>query len=388
MLAQRILSVERSPFYSIMDLAAGREDCIYLQLGEPDFPTPKHILEAGKRALEEGFHHYSPDRGYPELRKLVAEKIRRESDADYSWEDEVFITAGGQAGLHIALMAVAEPGDEVLLLVPYYPPYLVNVLLAGATSVLVPLKPENDFTPEPEVIRGYITPKTKALVLHTPNNPTGSVYPREALEGISRLAHEHGFFIISDEVYEKFSYGGEGHVSMASFSQARDNLILVNSFSKTYAMTGWRVGYIAAPGKTLLQLLKYHHTVNICANAAAQQAAIAALTGLQECIGEMLHEYRKRRDLLVEGLNDIPGIKCPTPKGAFYAFADIRALGMPSLDLAHYLLRETGVVLANGSGFGCEGFIRFSYAADIQEIEEALKRIKEAVVGIPAKLKA
>ncbi|MFQ5849204.1 MAG: pyridoxal phosphate-dependent aminotransferase [Candidatus Binatia bacterium] len=379
MLAQRILTVERSPFYSIMDLAAKRSDCLYLHLGEPDFDTPSHIVQAGQKALAGGKTHYTPDRGVPELRRLLAQKIQNESHAGYSFEDEILITAGGQAALHTAIMGTVNPGDEVVLLSPYYPPYLANVQLAGGTPIVVPMRSEDDFTPNPEIIERYITEKTKALILHSPNNPTGSVYGKEALSRLVDLAERRNFFIISDEVYEKYIYGGKIHWSLVSFPNAKERTILVNSFSKTYAMTGWRVGYIAAYRETLLQLLKYHHTVNICANAAAQEACIAALEGPQDCIQEMVKEYDRRREFLVKELNCGPGIRCVPPQGAFYVFADIRELRMPSLEFVKYLVQEAGVVMANGSGFGMEGFIRLSYSTKIEHLDEAIHRIQKAV---------
>ena len=379
MLAERILSVERSPFYSILELAAKRTDCLYLNIGEPDFDTPAHIVQAGQEAMAGGWTHYTPDRGLPELRQLLAQKIQKESRVGYRFEDEILITAGGQAGLHTAIMGTVNPGDEVVLLSPYYPPYLANVVLAGGIPVIVPTKVEEDFIPNPEIIERHLTEKTKCLVLHSPNNPTGSVYGREVLSRLVELAVQRNFLIISDEVYEKFVYEDKVHWSLVSFPNAKERVILVNSFSKTYAMTGWRVGYVAAPRDTLFQLLKYHHTVNICANAAAQKACVAALQGPQDCVQAMVSEYDKRRQFLVEGLNGIPGIRCLRPQGAFYVFVDIREFKMPSLEFAKYLVQETGVVTTNGSGFGSEGFIRLSYAAKTEVLGEAIKRIEKAL---------
>ncbi len=387
MLADRILSVERSPFYSIMDLAAKRGDCIYLHLGEPDFITPKHIVEAAKSALDEGHTHYGPDRGIPELRQLIAEKIEKEYGTRYDWEDEIMVTAGGQAGLHIAVMALANPGDEIIILVPYYPPYLVNAKLADARPVFVELKGEEEFIPDPSDIEKAITSKTKAIIVLTPNNPTGSVYPEETLQRIVQIAKKRDIMVISDEVYETLVYDGIRHKSLISFPDTKEHVVQVNSFSKIYAMTGLRVGYLAASQEKLLQFLKYHHTVNISANVPAQMACVTAMKGPQDCVEEMRGAYQKRRDLIVERLNDIPGVSCFTPKGAFYAFADIRELGIPSLDLVQYLVQEAGVVLTNGSGFGCEGFVRVSYAANPESIEEAMDRMKKAVIRMPAAMK-
>jgi len=387
MLAERILAVQRSPFYSIMELAAKRGNCIYLQLGEPDFTTPKHILEAAKKAMDEGHTHYGPDRGSQELRQLITQKIKKQYGADYSWEDEILITAGGQAGLHIAVMALANPGDEIIILVPYYPPYLVNATLAGAKPVFVTLRSEDGFIPDPAAIKKAVTPKTKALIILSPNNPTGAVYPAEVVKKLVELAQERNFMIISDEVYECLVYDGLRHTSALSFPGAKQHVVQVNSFSKTYAMTGLRIGYVAASSDKLLQFLKYHHTVNISANVPSQLACVTAMKGPQDSVEEMRQAYEKRRDLLVKMLNDIPGVHCNTPKGAFYALADIRELGVPSLEFVEYLVQEAGVVLTNGSGLGYEGFVRVSYCADPKNIEEAMQRMKKAVLKMRASKK-
>ena len=388
MLADRILAVQRSPFYSIMELAATREDCIYLQLGEPDFVTPNHIAEAAKKALDEGHTHYGPDRGHPELRQAIAEKIHKEYGATYNADEELLVTAGGQAALHVAVMALANPGDEIIVLLPHYPPYLGNTHLAGAKAVFVKLKSEEGFIPDPTEIEKVITPKSKILIVLTPNNPTGSVYPKETLTAILELAIEHNITLISDEVYEHLVFDGVRHESLLSLPDAKDHVVQVNSFSKTYAMTGLRVGYLAASGDKLIHFLKYHHTINISANVPSQMACITALNGPQDCVEEMRQAYLERRDLLVEGLNDIPGIHCESPKGTFFAFADIRELGVPSLEFAQYLVKEAGVVLTNGSGFDYEGFLRLSYAVDTETIREAMDRMKKAVAEMPASLKA
>lgn len=387
MLADRILSVERSPFYSIMELAATRDDCIYLQLGEPDFVTPKHIAEAAKKALDEGHTHYGPDRGAPELRRLIARKLQNQCQASYRWEDEILVTAGGQAALHIAIMAMANPGDEIIILLPHYPPYVVNAQLAGAKAVYVKVKSEDGFVPDPAAIEEAITEKTKIIIVLTPNNPTGSVYPEETLQGILDLAKKHKIVLISDEVYETLVFDGAEHKSLLSLPDAKDYVVQINSFSKTYAMTGLRVGYLVASSDKVLQFLKYHHTVNISANVPSQMACIAALKGPQDCVEEMRQAYLQRRDMLMERLNDIPGIHCQTPKGTFFAFADIRELGVPSLEFVQYLVKEAGVVLTNGSGFNYEGFVRLSYAAQPNVIETAMDRMKEAVLRMPEVLK-
>ncbi|MBI2088033.1 MAG: pyridoxal phosphate-dependent aminotransferase [Deltaproteobacteria bacterium] len=385
MLADRILGVQRSPFYSIMELAAKRGDCIYLQLGEPDFVTPGHVREAAKRALDEGHTHYGPDRGIPELRELIAEKIRRQYGASYNGQDEILVTAGGQAALHVAVMALANPGDEIIILLPHYPPYVVNAQLAGAKAVFVRLKSEEGFVPNPDDIEKAVTKKTKIIIVLTPNNPTGAVYPRETLRRLLDIAKRHNLVVIADEVYESLVYDGHEHASLLSFPEAKEHVVQVNSFSKTYAMTGLRVGYLAASADKLLQFLKYHHTVNISANVPCQVACIVALKGSQDCVEEMRSAYQKRRDLVVGLLNDIPGVHCDLPKGSFFAFADIRELGIGSLEFVEYLVKEAGVVLTNGSGFDYEGFVRVSYAATPERIEEAMGRMKAAVLRMHSK---
>ena len=385
MLADRILGVQRSPFYSIMELAAKRGDCIYLHLGEPEFITPQHVREAAKKALDEGHTHYGPDRGLPELRQLIAEKIKRQYGAAYSWQDEILVTAGGQAALHIAVMALANPGDEIVILLPHYPPYVVNAQLAGAKAVFVKLRSEEAFVPNPADIERVITNRTKLIMILTPNNPTGAVYPKETLRRLLDIARRHDIVLIADEVYESLVYDGLQHTSLLSFPDAREHVVQVNSFSKTYAMTGLRVGYLAASADKLLQFLKYHHTVNISANVPSQVACVAALKGPQDCVEEMRSAYQARRDLVVKRLNDIPGVRCALPKGSFFVFADIRELGIGSLDFVEYLVREAGVVLTNGSGFDYEGFVRVSYAAKPESIEEAMGRMKAAVLKMPAK---
>jgi aminotransferase len=387
MLADRIVGVQRSPFYSIMDLAAKRGDCIYLQLGEPDFITPKHVREAAKKALDEGHTHYGPDRGLPELRQLIAAKITRQYGAAYSWQDEILVTAGGQSALHVAVMALANPGDEIVILLPHYPPYVVNARLAGAKAVFVKLRAEDDFVPNPADIEKVITSRTKLIMILTPNNPTGAVYPKETLRRLLDIAIRHNIVLIADEVYECLVYDGLQHASLLSFPDAREHVVQVNSFSKTYAMTGLRVGYLAASADKQLQFLKYHHTMNISANVPSQLACVAALAGPQDCVEEMRSAYQARRDLVVKRLNDIPGIHCAVPKGAFFAFADIRELGIGSLEFVEYLVQEAGVVLTNGSGFDYEGFVRVSYAVDPETINKAMDRMKAAVLKLRARKK-
>jgi aminotransferase len=275
----------------------------------------------------------------------------------------------------------------VILLVPYYPPYLVNATLAGAKPVLVELRSEDRFIPDPEAIEKAVTPRTKALIVLSPNNPTGAVYPADVMKRLVELAVSRKFMLISDEVYECLVYDGLKNTSALSIPGAKEHVVQVNSFSKIYAMTGLRVGYLAAHRDKLIQFLKYHHTVNISANVPSQLACVAAMRGSQDCVEEMRQAYEKRRDLLINLLKGIPGIKCSAPQGAFYLLADIRELGIPSLQFAEYLVQEAGVVLTNGSGLGYEGFVRISYCADPTLIEQAMERMKKAVIKLQASRK-
>ena len=390
MLADRILAVPRSPFYSIMELAQQRGDCIYLQLGEPDFTTPAHIREAVKKALDQGYTHYGSDRGAPELRQQLAKKLAR-TGAEFDWRDEILVTAGGQAALHVAVMSLVNPGEEIIILLPHYPPYVVNSLLCGGKAVFVKLRPERGFIPDPAEIEAAITPKTKAIIVLTPNNPTRAVYPADVLGQILEVAKRHNVTIISDETYESLVYDGV-HTSFLSFPGARDHVVHVSGFSKTYAMTGLRVGYLAAPREKLIQFLKYHHTVNISANVPSQMACAAAMQGPQDCVTEMRDEYHRRRDLLIPMLNDIPGISCHRPQGAFYVFPNIAGcLGSTSAggkaiatdeDFALALLEEQHVATVFGAAFGMSPYLRISYATDEASLEEGCRRIARFVATL------
>jgi len=381
-IAKRALEVTRSPFQVIAEYARSLKlkDAIFLNVGEPDFTTPKHIIEAAKRALDEGFTHYSADRGFPELRQAIAEKLHKERGIDVNPADEVIVTAGGAEANWVTLMALVNPGDEVLIPSPYYPPFSIVVHLAGGVPVPVPLREELGFAWDPEDVKRKVTTKTKILLVNSPNNPTGGVLDEECIKALAETAQEHDLIVVSDEVYEAFIYDGKKAHSIASIPGMEERTIVTNSFSKTYAMTGWRVGFAAGRSEFISQMLKVHYATAICASAIAQRAAIAALTGPQDCVREMTAEYDRRRQIIVDGLNKIPGFKCAMPKGAFYVFPNIKEFRMPSEDFAKFLVKEARVVTVNGSAFGPdgEGYLRISYAASAEDIKEALERIKEA----------
>jgi aspartate/methionine/tyrosine aminotransferase len=374
-LSERVLSIERSPLYAIMELAKGMKDVIRLNIGEPDFKTPQHIIDAAKEALDAGFTHYAPDRGDPELRALIAEQLKKELNLSYDPEEEILITAGSQAGLFVAIMSLVNPGDEVIVFAPYYPPYIVDIKLAGGKPIVINLSEQTDFHPTLEALENKVTNKTKLMIVHSPNNPTGAVYDEKSLKALTDVAISRDLLVVSDEAYWKIIYDGAKHRSIASLPGMWERTIVVNSFSKTYAMTGWRVGFLAANKDFIIQMLKLHHSINICANAAAQRAAVRALTASQECVQEFLEEYDRRRRFVVDALNKIPGFKCKMPEGTFYVFVNIQELGLPSLELARQLVTEAKVITVPGSGFGSEGYLRISFSRPIDTLREAVERI-------------
>ncbi len=381
-LSKKVYEAERSPFYAITDYARGLnlKDVIFLNVGEPDFTTPKHIIEAAKKALDEGFTHYSGDKGLLELRQLIAEKLRNERKFEVDPAEGVVITSGGGEANWAALMSLINPGDEVLIPSPYYPPYNTSVRLAGGVPVPVPLKEELGFEWDPMDVERRITDKTKLIIVCSPNNPTGGVLGKKCITELARIAQEHDLLVLSDEVYEAFLYDNEKFCSIASIPGMEGRTIITNSFSKTYAMTGWRVGFIAGNSEIISNALKVHYATTVCASTISQKAAIAALTGPQNCVKEMAAEYDMRRKITVDGLNKIAGFKCNMPKGAFYVFPNIKQFKMSSEAFAKYLVKEARVVVVNGSAFGPdgEGFCRVSYAASKRNIVNALERIAKA----------
>lgn len=377
-LGKRIQSIPRSPLYAIMELAKGRDNVIRLNIGEPDFDTPVHIREAAKKALDEGYTHYAPDKGDLELKELIAQDFQSRG-MSYDPETEILVTAGGQSALFVALNSILDEGDEVILLAPFYPAHEVQIMLAGGVPVPVELKEENDFQPDAVEIEKHLTDKTKAIIVLTPNNPTGAVYDRECMEQLANLIIKHDLIAISDECYRRMVYDGSTPVSIASFPGMKERTIITDSFSKTYSMTGWRVGFLASSTVFVSQMLKFHHTINICANAMGQRASIAALKGSQDCVEENLREFDRRRQYVVKTLNDIPGFSLKQPGGAFYAFPSIKGLNISSMELAQRLVKEAGVITVPGIGFGVEGYLRISYAASLEKIAEGLQRIKTFV---------
>jgi len=350
---------------------------IHLSLGRPNFDTPIHIREAAKKALDEGFVHYTSNYGIPELLQAVAKKLKVENQLEVDPELEIIITVGANEAIFVAMLATLNPGDEVLIPDPIWLHYFHCAKLVGAKPVSVPCKEEHEFQLDPIEIEKRVTPKTKMIVLNTPCNPTGVVLEKDTLEAISKIAVRDDLFIISDEVYEKILYDGSTHYSIGSFSGMEDRTITVNSFSKTYSMTGWRIGYLAADKKIIESIIKAHQYTVVCAPSFVQRAAVAALQRSQDCVNDMVKEYALRRNLVLKRLNDlnIPYVK---PSGAFYVFPNVKQFSMSSLSLARLIMNKAGVVMVHGSAFGDfgEGYVRLSYSASYEDVEEAFNRIE------------
>jgi aminotransferase len=376
-ISQRARAVTPGQRGQLLDMAAGVKDLIALARGDPDLSTPLHIVEAAKQALDRGYTHYTHWAGMPELRKAIADKLWQDNSIRVDPETEVLVTTGAQEAVFLVCLALLDPGDEILVPDPHYMTYDTAIALAGAKAVLVPTFEKDDFEVQPEEIVRHITTKTKAVLLVSPNNPTGGIIRPETVREIAALAEKHNFIVISDEIYEKFIYDDVQLLSIASLPGMRERTVTINGFSKTYAMTGWRIGYLSAPAGFIRALEALKHTVSICAPAVSQAAALAALTGSQDCIQEALATYAERRLVLMKGLDEL-GLSYGRPHGTFYIFASVAATGLSSMDFAITLLQKAQVLVLPGSSFGPngEGFVRFSLVAPVPRLEEAIERMK------------
>ena len=355
---------------------------LHMEVGEPDFDTPEHIKQAANEALRKGMTKYTPSQGMVELREAIAEDIRKRGfDADPA---NIIVTPGAKHAIFCALVAALDPGDEVIIPSPCWT-YKAMVQLAGGKPVFVETKAEGGFVPDPERVLEAITPKTRMLLLNYPSNPTGAVLDRAQLKPLVDIAVDKGFWILSDEIYDRLVYEGE-HASPLSLDGAAECTIYINGFSKTYAMTGWRLGYAMAPKDLVTEMVKVQQASTSCVPAFVQMAGIAALRGPQDSVEQMCSEYQKRRDLIVKHLSAIEDISCFKPRGAFYVFPSIKELGISSLEFCERLLKEKGVAAVPGSGFGPfgEGHVRFSYATSPAVIKEAMALLKELVEEIRA----
>jgi aminotransferase len=373
--SRRIKSVPASGIRKFFDLLSTIEDVISLGVGEPDYVTPEPFSRAAIQSIERGDTHYTSNYGLPELREKLSDHIYRRYGVRYSPKDEIVITSGSSEGLDVAMRAVLDPGDELLCADPSYVAYLPTTVMAGGCFVPVPTYASNDFRLLPADLEAKITPRTRALLLGYPSNPTGAVMDREDLVAVAEVARKHDLAVISDELYDRLTYGSE-HTCFASIDGMWERTVLIGGFSKAYAMTGWRLGWIAAPSPLAEALMKVHQYVMMSAPTAAQYAGVAALDHGESFIEEMVAEYDRRRRLIVDGLRAV-GLPTFEPRGAFYAFPDVTSTGLDSVAFSELLLRDERVAVVPGSAFGAqgEGYVRCCYASSYEQIERALERI-------------
>jgi len=379
LISQKVHSISPSGIRKFFDLLSSLEGVISLGVGEPDFVTPWHIREAATRSLEKGYTMYTSNYGMLELRQELAKYLEHYYGVSYQPEREILVTVGVSEGLDLAVRAILNPGDEVIIPDPWYVSYPPCVILAGGTPVFVPVNKQNNFALKAEDVEPLINKQTKAILIGYPSNPTGAVMSREELVKIAKLAQKYNLLVISDEIYARLVYGVE-HTCFASLPGVKEQTILLGGFSKAFAMTGWRIGYIAANEQLIEAMLKIHQYTMLCAPTMSQMAAIEALRSAEDDVAKMVKEYDRRRRFIVKKLNEI-GLPCFEPKGAFYAFPSIEATGMSSEEFAERLLMEERVAVVPGSAFGqCgEGFVRCCYATSLTNIEEALKRMERFV---------
>ncbi len=361
------------------------EDVIHMEIGRPDFDTPEIIKQAANTALANGNVFYTSNYGTPELRQAIADKLKRDNGVDYKAE-EILVTIGVGEGTYAAVAAFTEPGDEILVPDPVWLNYIHVPHFFGAVPVSYALKEENDYQIDLDQIESLITPKTKMLVINSPGNPTGVVQSRETLERLADIAKKHNLIVVSDEIYEKLVYGDAKHISIASLPGMKERTITLNGFSKCYSMTGWRLGYVAAPVEFIKAMVRVHQYINTCAPSFVQEAGITALEKAEPDVQEMVKEYQRRRDYAVSAINAIDGLSCKTPGGAFYIFVNIKSLNKTSAEVADYLLEHAKVAAVPGSAFGPqgEGYIRLSYACSYERIVEAMERIQKAIAELKA----
>lgn len=353
---------------------------VHFEMGEPDFDTPEHIKEAARKALASGYTHYTAAPGMLELRQAIAEYVSNDFDVDIDPEKEVIVMPGAKPGIFTGILATVNPGDEVIMPNPAFPIYESVVNLVKAKPVPIPLKEKNDFRLSPADVARKVTKKTKLLILNSPHNPCGSTLMKNEVEELAEIAKKHNLWVISDEIYSKIIYQGQHH-SMLSVPGMKERTILVHGFSKTYAMTGWRLGYSIGNAQVIANMSKLQVNIASCAAAFSQIAGIEALRGPQDSVGQMVREYLKRRDAIVQALNSIKGFSCKTPTGAFYAFPNIKKTGMKSRELMEFLLNKAHVASVHGTAFGRygEGYLRFSYATSLENIKEGMERVRAAV---------
>jgi len=352
----------------------------HFEMGEPDFDTPENIKEAARKALASGYTHYTPAPGLLELRQAIAEYVSHDFNVDINPEKEVMVMPGAKPGLFTGILATVNPGDEVIMPNPAFPIYESVVNMVRGKPVPIPLREENDFRLSPADVKKKVTKKTRLLILNSPHNPCGSSLLKSEVEELAEIAKKYNLWVMSDEIYSKIIYDGDHH-SMLSVPGMKERTILIHGFSKTYAMTGWRLGYAIGDSSVIANMTRLQVNIASCAAAFSQIAGIEALRGPQDTVTQMVREYQKRRDAIVSALNSMKGISCKTPTGAFYVFPNIKSTGMKSRDLMLHLLNKAHVAAVHGTAFGKfgEGYLRFSYATSLENIKEGMDRVKAAI---------
>ena len=375
-----VVEMKPSGIRKFFDIAESMENVISLGVGEPDFPTPWQVRSAGIRSLEQSRTRYTSNAGMVTLREEIAKFMNRKYHLSYDPQGEILVTVGGSEAIDLCIRAVVSPGDEVIIPQPSYVCYEPITCLAGGVPVIIETKAEDDFKVTPEQLKAAITPKTKALILPYPCNPTGGIMEKADLEAIARVLRDTNILVISDEIYSELTFGGRTHVSIASIEGMQDKTVVINGFSKNFSMTGWRLGFACGPAPVLKQITKIHQFAIMCAPTTSQYAAVEALQNCDEAVAAMKEEYDMRRRLMVQGFNEI-GLTCREPAGAFYAFPCIASTGLTSEEFCEKLLyaKEVAVVPGTAFGKGGEGFIRASYCYSTEHIKEAIRRMGEFV---------
>ncbi len=350
---------------------------IHLEIGEPDFDTPLHIRDAAKKALDDGFTHYGPSAGQLELREAIAKHQTERQGYEIS-SDNVIVTPGGKPVMFFTIMALVEEGDEVIYPNPGFPIYESMIRYMGGTPVPMQLNEDAGYNADVDNLESLVTPRTKLMIVNSPNNPCGSVIPEPDLQRLAEIAINNDIIVMADEIYKDMYYGDQEHVSITKFPGMRERTVILDGFSKSYAMTGWRLGYGIFPDFLIEPVVRLMTNSVSCTSVFSQMAAIAALEGPQDSVGMMMEEFTKRRDLVVAGLNSLPGITCPEPKGAFYAFPNIKGTGLSSKEFAEKAMYEAGVALLAGTAFGSfgDGYVRISFANSQENLREAIQRLR------------
>ena len=381
--SNRSKSVTFPGIRKMLQMAEGLEGIVSFALGEPDFDTPQHIKEAAFNALREGFTKYTSNYGIPELRNAIAAKLKRENSVLVDPKTEVLVTAGAQEALYLVFQAFINPGDEVIVTDPCYHSYPRMIMLAGGKPVPVPLNQKEDFRLHVDDLERRINPKTKMILLNSPQNPAGSVLDSSDLKKIASIAESHDLLVATDEIYEKLIYDAT-HVSIASLPGMAERTITINGFSKTYAMTGWRIGYCVAKKNLLDEMVKTHSYSATCANSIAQKAATAALNGPQDCVTDMVREFTRRRDYVVKRLSEMKGVDCPKPRGAFYVFPNFLSFSKTSFALAEHLLTKAKIITVPGLEYGPSNdyHLRLSFATSMENLEIGLDRLDAGLRGL------